>query len=102
MTCKWKVFCEQGDTCVAHDGYDILKCTAFKDKGVPMTNEEYLKSCTTEQLADAIYDLLIDRQWDSWSWKLNGMVLRDIYEHGNTKSTKAIVEWLKQPHGGES
>jgi hypothetical protein len=62
------------------------------------TNEEYIHSLNTEQLADAIYDLLIGRQWDSWSWKLNGMVLRDIYEHGNTKSTKAIMKWLKQPH----
>ena len=52
MTCKWKVFCKQGDTCVAHEGYDVWKCTAFKDKEEPLTNEEWLKQCTTEQLAE--------------------------------------------------
>ena len=57
MTCKWKVFCKQGDTCVAHEGYDIWRCTGFKDKGVPMTNEEYLKSCTTKQLADVLFKI---------------------------------------------
>ena len=76
MTCKWKVFCEQGDTCVAHDGYDILKCTAFKEKGT-QTNDEWRKTCSTEEFAEFLNFIVfdwnrVDKQW--------------------------VLEWLKQPH----
>lgn len=77
--------------------WDKNYCEKY-ERNRELTNEEWFCALSTEEKADAIYDLLIDRQWGSWSWKLNGMVLRDIYEHGNTKSKKAIVEFLKQPH----
>ncbi len=88
--------CKFVEDCV---DYGWQECKKFTPKPrEPMTNEEWLWQCTTEQLAEAIYDLLIDRKWGSWSWELNGRVLRDVYEHGNKKSTKAIVEWLKEKH----
>lgn len=46
-----------------------------------MTNEEHLKSCNTEQLAEFLYDIRYDYQIP---WK-----------------NKDIVEWLKQPHTKE-
>ena len=72
-----------------------------KDRPIVMTNEEYLKSCTTEQLAEWFGD------WHSFScvfckhWR-NGCVynhnqVRCAIEEG--KSNKELwVEWLKQPH----
>lgn len=81
-------------TCRRCDGYGYIKV-------VPMTNEEYLKSCTTEQLAEWFGD------WHSFScvfckhWQ-NGCIynhnqVRCAIEEG--KSNKELwVEWLKQPH----
>lgn len=84
MTCKWKVFCKQGDTCVAHEGYDVLKCTAFKDKEEPLTNEEYIRTCSTEDLAALIYQ---DRWTQSDGW----------YEQtGHT--VEDVKKWLKEKH----
>ena len=83
MTCKWKVFCKQGDTCVAHEGYDVWKCTAFKDKEEPLTNEEYIRSCSTEELAEFITKVILsDRRFRMT------MV-------GGIEETKA---WLKEKH----
>lgn len=62
------------------------------------TNEEWLRSCSTEELAEIIYDLLITAKPLSWSNKLHIRVLRDVYEHGNERSTMAIIEWLQEKH----
>ena len=88
MTCKWKVFCKQGDTCVAHEGYDVWKCTAFKDKEEPLTNEEWLKQCTTEQLAEWINNIVDDGIIKAWMIKNN--CCGDYLE--------SVKWWLKQPH----
>ena len=93
MTCKWKVFCKQGETCVAHEGYDILKCTAFKDKGVPMTNEEWLRTATTEQLAEYVLNVWMDGA-------LNVNAEFGLNEAQIEKHKGYVLEWLKQPHKG--
>jgi len=59
------------------------QCTADKSRTEckyyqPMTNEEYLRSCTTEQLAEAIYECVMTHPWHI--------------------SKEVILEWLKQPH----
>ena len=65
----------------------------------PMTNEEYLRSCTTEQLAE----FLADRCNETVDW-----ILHEMDEHaGNIDQDDywyrqdAFVEWLKQPHQKE-
>lgn len=63
MTCKWKVFCKQGETCVAHDGYDILRCTAFKDKEVPTTNEEWSRQATTDGMTAIFMQFMFDAEF---------------------------------------
>ena len=75
---------------MAHDGYDILRCTAFKDKEVPTTNEEWLKSLSTEELANYIATQCADtiRLWrDMQYWTA----------HEKCKSNKWYV-WLKEIH----
>ena len=95
MTCKWKVFCKQGDTCVAHEGYDVWKCTAFKDKEEPLTNEEYIRSCSTKELAKLIYkiavtDVLMDRFFTA------EVVNAEIVDVDS--GIKEAETWLKEKH----
>ena len=61
-------------------------CDRCNGKGVvePLTNEEWIKQCNTEQLAKEL--AFIDGYDD---------VDFDVL-------VKSWVEWLKQPHGGES
>jgi hypothetical protein len=95
MTCKWKVFCKQGDTCVAHEGYGILKCTAFKEKGA-ITNEEWLKSLSTEELAEFLADKcneVVDTVLYDASCNID-YVDQDDYWYRKTD----FVEWLKEIH----
>ena len=53
----------------------------------PMTNEEYLRTCTTEELAGAIYE------WYTLGFTRgkNGVKLNSITE---------VVDWLKEIHHG--
>ena len=53
----------------------------------PMTNEEYLKSCNTEQLAEWISKATID----AWFRQVNN-------ELPKPNGAKEWAEWLKQPH----
>ena len=66
-------------------------CKYCDGKGVvePLTEQEWLQTCTTEQLADVFYmvfhnhaDRVLNAFWDKH---------KDVFK-------KDIVEWLKQPH----
>jgi len=62
-------------------------CTHCDGKGFtePLTNEEYIRSCTFEELAGAIYE------WHSAGYTTGrvGLPLNSI---------TGIVEWLKEKH----
>ena len=65
-----------------------VPCTACKGTGnMEVTNEEWLRFCSTEELAE-----FIRKQRDDWSdgW------------YSDWHPFSEIIEWLKQPHGGES
>ena len=74
-------------TCRRCDGYGYIKVK-------PMTNEEYLRSCTTEQLAEFL-NLIIrvgpyeNEPKDFWE---------HVYGRGGEHGAKSIVTWLKKPH----
>ena len=54
-----------------------------------MTNEEYLKSCDTEQLADVFFEYRY----------VNATPRQKLWMSASEECIKAdIVEWLKQPH----
>ena len=81
--------CQFGDLC--KPSYDIGGCSHYKKKE-QITNEKYLKFCTTEQLADVLWE------------KING-AFNSGYACCNLKQDKDYVgrykrfmEWLKQPH----
>lgn len=61
---------------------DRLTCYECGETGkVEMTEQEYIQTCNTEQLAEFLYDIRYDYQVP---WK-----------------NKGVVEWLKQPHKEE-
>jgi hypothetical protein len=86
--------CQFGEMC--KPSYDIGGCNHFKQKKPP-TNEEYLRSCTTEQLAEVLNKIFMTRTFCHICPE--GGVCDIGYEckyHGG--NTKDFVEWLKQPH----
>ena len=71
---------------------DIEECSTCDGTGVvePMTNEEWIKSCNTEQLAELFYTV-----WVKGFFEQTLSVPEDM--------NNLIIEWLKQPHkDGES
>ena len=76
-------------------GY-VDNCNRYlpKDRPIVQTNEEYLRSCNTEQLAEEIVNLtLLDK------YKLYDKMESAEYDIGiGVGAKKVIVEWLKQPH----
>jgi len=61
-----------GTICPFDDEHE--ECEYYK----PMTNEDWLRSCNTEQLAEEIYECVMTHPWHI--------------------SKEVILEWLKQPH----
>ena len=94
MSCKLSDKCDNVFACnVLRPEVELLGCSFYKPKK-PMTKEEYLKSCNTEQLAEWIADKINDTVYsmsiDAWA----GDVDRDEYWQRKSE----WVEWLKQPH----
>ena len=77
--CKSRKYCDNADKVNYCAGY------IFDDsKPKLQTNEEWLRSCTTEQLAEWIFNDRVE-QSDWW-----------YEQQGHTKAE--VIEWLKQPH----
>ena len=85
MSCLLQNYCTQGDKCDVHLGINIDRCSAFRK--APLTNEGFARTCTTEELAGAIYE------WYTLGYTRgkNGVKLNSITE---------VVEWLKEKHDG--
>ena len=68
-------------------------CPTCNGTGVvePLTGQEYLQTCTTEQLAEAIFRICERATWD---YNVKIMV--------GEKKKELIVAWLKQPHQEET
>ena len=91
LICKRVDECENGKLCtmLRHDvgeNVKLLGCSYFEPKK-PMTNEEYLKTCTTEQLAEWIASVV---QKAISIKESNGIVMLE--------SAIWWDEWLKQLH----
>ena len=74
--------CEHFDKCVR--GY-MPDCPVYYPKKGIMTNEEWLKQCTTEQLAEVLF---------SW-YKLGRL---DVINKHTELKKDWLIGWLKQPH----
>ena len=87
MTCVKQEFCIHEKYCQRHIGQNFDSCILFSRNSKPMTNEEYLKSCDTEQFAEWISKATID----AWFRQVNN-------ELPKPNGAKEWEEWLKQPH----
>lgn len=76
--------CKFVGECVDYGWQECKKFTPTPSE--PMTNEEWLKQCDTEQLAEWLTDIV---------WWLHPTV-PESWKGEKTK--KRIREWLKQPH----
>ena len=85
MTCMKQEFCIHEKYCQRHIGQNFDSCILFSRNSKPITNEEWLRSATFEELAGAIYE------WHSAGYTKGrlGLGLNPITE---------IVEWLKEKH----
>jgi hypothetical protein len=60
--------------------------------GKPLTEQEYIQTCTTEQLADVFFEYRY----------VNATPQQQLWLSANEDFVKGgIVEWLKQPHTKE-
>lgn len=92
MTCMKQDFCIHEKYCQRHIGQNFDSCILFSRNSKPMTNEEWLKQCTTEQLAEVLWE------------QING-AFNSGYACCNLKQDKdyvgrykRFIEWLKRPH----
>lgn len=94
MTCKLSDKCDNVFACnILRPNVELLGCNFYRPKK-PMTNEEHLKSCNTEQLAEAIYYLTwFHTELDE---RLDKNVKNGCYN--DDENIKIVMEWLKQPH----
>lgn len=79
-----------GDICFMCDGKRTI--------GEPMTNEEYLKSCNTEQLAEFFIKAMLF--YDNAGITLLEAIKNAVEDKEKLGSyfMESVLEWLKQPH----
>ena len=99
MKCKLSEKCEFGNLCndaTRHDSLTVLGCSSFKTKE-PMTEQEYLQTCNTEQLVHVIHLMTTC----CYVCGKDGVDYKRCYFHKKCTGPKEIEEWLKQPHTKE-
>lgn len=84
MTCA-KDKCIHREYCQRHIGQQEDGCVLYQRDNSPMTKEEWLRSCSADELAGAIYE------WYTLGFTRgkNGVKLNSITE---------VVGWLKEKH----
>lgn len=69
----------------------VILCPTCGGKGeIEQTEQEYIQTCNTEQLAEFLYDIAY---FDNWS----DAIMNDSLIN-ETAVEYAIEKWLKQPH----
>ena len=87
MTCMKQEFCIHEKYCQRHIGQNFDSCILFSRNSKPMTNEEWLKSMNTEELADNLW--LLVKAGILLSWRMG-------YEVNDDR--EATLLWLKDEH----
>ena len=72
-------------------GY-VDNCNRYlpKDRPIVQTNEEYLRSCDTEQLAESLLNIMANNEFTLYLIHTEKKSMQEMKD--------AVVEWLKQPH----
>ena len=98
LICKRVDECENGKLCtmLRHDvgeNVKLLGCSYFEPKK-PMTNEEYIRTCSTAELVHVIH-LMTTSCYVCGS---DGVDYRRCYFRKQCTGPKEIEEWLKEKH----
>lgn len=99
MKCKLSEKCEFGNLCkdaTRHDSLTVLGCSSFKTKK-PMTEQEYLQTCNTEQLAEYLASTFDLCGAGCHHCFLANVCLTKAKNGNCLTQEQMIVEWLKQP-----
>lgn len=96
MACKQSEKCDNADICkyAKSDAYNILGGSCYRPKE-PQTNEEWLKSRSNKELANAIFSAFVE------SATMIGCCVTLERFRTQMELTDALREWLKQPHQKE-
>ena len=82
---------------IADDLFDETNCPLCGGSGEVITEQEYIQTCNTEQLAEAIYYLTwFHTELDE---RLDKNVKNGCYN--DDENIKIVMEWLKQLHREE-
>ena len=87
--------CEHFDKCVR--GY-MPDCPVYYPKKGIMTNEEWIKSCTTEQLADALMKIFAARTFCHLCPEGDVCDIGYKCKYSDGKKIEDWMKWLKKPH----
>ena len=99
MKCKLSEKCEFGNLCkdaTRHDSLTVLGCSSFKTKK-PLTNEEYIRTCSTEELAIFLCNELQDDEVGTLANRFE----RELYSEYPIRPMNAyheVMRWLKEKH----
>lgn len=81
------------------DALEWLERKAERERN--MTEEQWLKSCTTEQLAEFLDFLLCADSFCEVCDINETCKIGDRCKYGEEEHEKCFMEWLKQPHTNE-
>ena len=78
------------------DGEWTTNCASYVPKEHKLTEQEWLQTATTEQLAEWI----VDKSNEIISWIICEVIENecDVDEDDYWQKKSDVVEWLKQPH----
>ena len=95
MKCPTCESCEYAQYCGATE---IMRKCERHNKKVELTNEEWLRSCTTEQLADALRKIFMTMTFCFLCPEGDVCDVGYKCKYSDGKKIKDWVEWLKAKH----
>ena len=99
MTCMKQEFCIHEKYCQRHIGQNFDSCILFSRNSKPMTNEEWIRNASTEELAEFLFGIACICSYcgdDSHSNKEKTQKCLFKAKYGCQR--KDWEKWLKQPH----
>ena len=98
MTCMKQEFCIHEKYCQRHIGQNFDSCILFSRNSKPQTNEEWLRTATTEQLAEFVVKAMIlyDNSTMTVLEAIKNAMKNDVKL--SNYFMESLLEWLKQPH----
>ena len=94
MTCMKQEFCIHEKYCQRHIGQNFDSCILLSRNSKPMTNEEYIRTCSPAELVHVIH-LMTTSCYVCGS---DGVDYRRCYFRKQCTGPKEIEEWLKEIH----